>query len=256
MASQAIHAFGTLLKMGDGGAALGTNEEQTITVTGTPTGGTFTLTFSGQETVPIAYNATAAEVEAALEGLPAIGPGSVAVTGGPGPGTPWVAEFIGNLVAKNVSQMTADDAGLTGGTTPAVAVTTTQAGVAAAETFTTIAEVRSITGPGYTGDTVEVTNHSSTGAFREHIASLLDGGNLTFDMNFVPREPTQDQTSGLMAAYLTRARKSFKLLMRDGSTLDFLGFCTGMSLTFPIDNVQTASVTIKVTGAPLLTVPA
>src|SRR3954465_8763162 len=47
----------------------GTNEVQTITVTGTPTGGTFTLTYSTQTTAAIAYNATAAAVQTALEAL-------------------------------------------------------------------------------------------------------------------------------------------------------------------------------------------
>jgi predicted secreted protein len=253
MASQAIHAFGTLLKMGDGGAALGTNEQQTLTKAGTVSGGTFTLTYSGQETVPIAWDAVAATVQSALQGLPAIGPGSVSVTGGPIASTAFTVTFIGNLTARNVSQITANTALLTG-TTPGITVATSVPGVAAAQTYTTVAECRSITGPGYTGDTVEVTNHSSVGAFREHIASLLDGGNLTFDMNFIPTEATQDQTNGLMSKYLTRARTSFRLLMRDGSYLDFQGFVTGMGLTFPIDNVQTASVTVKVTGAPLLTV--
>jgi hypothetical protein len=46
------------------------NEVQRITITGTPTGGTFTLTFQGNTTAPIAYNASAATVVAALEALP------------------------------------------------------------------------------------------------------------------------------------------------------------------------------------------
>jgi predicted secreted protein len=254
MASQAIHAFGTLLKMGDGGEATGTNEVQRVVTTGTPTSGSIWLTYKGQETDALAHNATASQIQAALAALPAIGPGSVSCTGGPLP-TAVDIEFIGNLNAEDVAAMTIRHS-LSGGTSPAATVTTTTPGVFVSETYTTVAEVRSITGPGYTGDTVEVTNHSSVGAFREHIASLLDGGNLTFDMNFIPAEPTQDQTNGLMSKYLTRSRTNFRLLMRDGSSLDFQGFVTGMGLTFPVDNVQTASVTIKVTGAPLLTVAA
>ena len=47
------------------------------------TGGTFTLTFDGQTTAPIAYDATAAPVQAALEALGNVEPGDVVVTGGP-----------------------------------------------------------------------------------------------------------------------------------------------------------------------------
>ena len=43
-----------------------TNETQTFRVTNA-TGGTFTLTFNGQTTAAIPYNATAAEIQTALE---------------------------------------------------------------------------------------------------------------------------------------------------------------------------------------------
>ena len=49
-----------------------TDEHQTVRVTNA-TGGTFTLTFNGQTTAPIAYNATAAQIDAALEALSNIG---------------------------------------------------------------------------------------------------------------------------------------------------------------------------------------
>ena len=104
------------------------NEAQTVTITGTPTGGTATLTFDGETTVAIAYNAVAATVLAALEGLSNIEAGSVVVTGGPGPGTAWVVTFSGpQYLGANVPLMTATSS-LTGGTTPAIAVTTTTAG--------------------------------------------------------------------------------------------------------------------------------
>lgn len=105
-----------------------TAEAQTVTITGTPTGGTFTLSFDGATTAAIAYNANAAAVLAALNALPNITSGDVAVTGGPGPGTAWVVTFGGQYAGTNVAEMTADDSGLTGGTSPAVAVTTTTAG--------------------------------------------------------------------------------------------------------------------------------
>ena len=103
-------------------------EAQTVTITGTPTGGTFTLTWQGETTAAIAYNATAAAVESALEGLSMINAGDVTVTGGPGPGTPYVVTFGGQYAGDNVAQMTTSGASLTGGSTPASAVTTTTAG--------------------------------------------------------------------------------------------------------------------------------
>ncbi|MBF9135318.1 hypothetical protein I0C86_41445 [Plantactinospora sp. S1510] len=105
-----------------------TSEAQTVTITGTPTGGTFTLTWDGQTSGAIAYNATASAVQTALEAMSNINPGDVSVSGGPGPGTPYVVAFAGRYVGDNVPQMTASGASLTGGSSPAVGVTTTTAG--------------------------------------------------------------------------------------------------------------------------------
>lgn len=76
---------------------LSQNAKYTLTAGGSPpTAGDFTLTFGGQTTVNIAYNATPAQVQAALEALSTIGAGNVEVTA-------TVAEGAGNLsVAGNV----------------------------------------------------------------------------------------------------------------------------------------------------------
>jgi hypothetical protein len=108
--------------------AIPTNEQQTVTITGGPTGGTFTLTYAGQTTAGIAYNATASAVQTALRALSTVGSTGATVTGGPGPSTPYVVTFGGLLAGSNIAQMTASAASLTGGTSPAVAVTTTTPG--------------------------------------------------------------------------------------------------------------------------------
>jgi PKD repeat protein/glucose/arabinose dehydrogenase/type 1 glutamine amidotransferase len=90
-----------------------TNETQTLRVNGA-TGGTFTLTFGGQTTAPIPYNATAAQTQAALEGLDNIAVGDILVTGNPiNTGNQSVA-FRGGYTQMNVSQITGNAAGLTG----------------------------------------------------------------------------------------------------------------------------------------------
>lgn len=102
-----------------------TDEVQTVTVNGAPTGGTFTLTFSGQITAAITYNATAAAVQSALAALSNVGAGNVAVTGNAG--GPYTVKFVGTLANTDVAQMTHTDS-LTGGSSPAVAIATTTAG--------------------------------------------------------------------------------------------------------------------------------
>ncbi|WP_093803893.1 hypothetical protein [Streptomyces sp. Wb2n-11] len=108
--------------------AAGTDEVQSVAITGSPTGGTYTLTFDTQTTAGIAYNATAAAVQSALEALSNITPGDVVCAGGPHPGTPVTVTFGGQYDGLNVTEMTGSAAGLTGGTTPAVTVTTTTPG--------------------------------------------------------------------------------------------------------------------------------
>lgn len=93
--------------------ALGINEVQHVTVTGN--GGTFTITYSGQTTDPIAYNATAGAVQTALLALSNLDTADVVVTGGPGDATgsaPYVLTFGGTLAATNVAAVTTSVAAL------------------------------------------------------------------------------------------------------------------------------------------------
>jgi hypothetical protein len=98
------------------------NEVQTITLGGGNSGGTFTITFNGQTTAAIAFNALGSAVQSALEALSNIAPGDVAVTGGAG--GPYVVTFSGVYALENVPLMTTTPS-LTGGTNTAV-VTSTQ----------------------------------------------------------------------------------------------------------------------------------
>jgi hypothetical protein len=104
-----------------------TNEVQSIAITGAPVGGTFTLTFDGETTDDIAYNASAAAVKTALTALSNVGNGDVATSGGALPTSPVVVTFQGDLENADVPQMTATGT-FTGGTSPAVTVTTTTPG--------------------------------------------------------------------------------------------------------------------------------
>lgn len=103
-------------------ATAAVNELQTITVGGGPAGGTFTLTYDAEETGDLAYNISAANLAAALEGLSTIGSGQVSVTGAAG--GPWLVEFTGTLAATDVGLITSDASSLTGGGTQALTVAT------------------------------------------------------------------------------------------------------------------------------------
>jgi hypothetical protein len=100
----------------------GTNAVWTVTVTGGPTGGDFTITVGGDTTGAIAYNASAATVDTALEAIAYIPAGGVSVarSGAGTGGNPYVytITFTGGLAGTDVGAVTASGAGLTGGTAP------------------------------------------------------------------------------------------------------------------------------------------
>lgn len=110
----------------------GTSEVNTITANATPaTAGTFTLTVDGAVTAAIAYNATAAAVQAALEALPNVAPGDVtaAATSGANLGAASAVVTLtwgGAWAGKDVA-ITIQTGGLTGN---AHVLATSTAGVA------------------------------------------------------------------------------------------------------------------------------
>lgn len=110
----------------------GANEVQSVSISGTPTGGTFTLTFAGQTTGAIAFNASAAAVATALNALSNVGIQSgntnIACAGGPLPGSPVAVTFQNDLGTQDVPQMTGTSGALTGGSSPTTSVSTTTPG--------------------------------------------------------------------------------------------------------------------------------
>jgi len=105
------------------------NEVQQIAVNAT--GGTYTVSYAGQTTSAIAYNASAATLLAALEALSNIPNGSLRVTQtvAVSPAFTYTIEFGGSLGETNVAAVTTGVGSLTGGTAAAV-VTTPTAGAA------------------------------------------------------------------------------------------------------------------------------
>lgn len=121
--------FAYAIEDGGGPISSTTDEVQQLVISGSPTGGTFTLTYSSQTTAAIAYNATAADVQAALQALSNIGDDDVRCFGSQLPGGTITIHFLNALGGTNVAQITSSDS-LTGGTSPATAISTLQAGAA------------------------------------------------------------------------------------------------------------------------------
>jgi len=105
----------TWLNTDEGTAAV--DEIQTISIGGgTPTSGKFNLTLNGETTGDINWNATAAQVETALEGLSGVSAGDVNCGGGALPGAGITVTFEGNLAGQDITAMTVSGSTLDAGT--------------------------------------------------------------------------------------------------------------------------------------------
>lgn len=119
----------------------------------------------------------------------------------------------------------------------------------APETFTTVPEVKSISGPSTETDEAEVTTHSSAaaGAFREFILTLIDAGSLEFDMNYVPTDVVQ---RGVRTDFLNRTIRNWQVVMPGNvQTISFAGYVKTFNFDFPTDDAITTKVSIRITGA-------
>lgn len=118
------------------GGSAGTDEIQELALYGTPTGGTFGLTFGSETVSGLAHSSSSASIQAALESMSAFVPGDVVVSGGPFPGTPITVTFAQNYKSTNVGALVFSASGLTGGSIFATA-STIQDG---SEDFTTLSQ--------------------------------------------------------------------------------------------------------------------
>lgn len=154
-------------------------ESQTVTVA-SATGGTFTLTYAGQTTTALAYNVSAADMEAALAALSTVGLGNVHVSG-PASGV-YTVTFSSTL--GNASALTATDSTTGSGhsVTPATsAAGTTSSGMygpydpAATDGRQTLAR-----GSAYILDEIYVVNPSGSRmpSSNEIIGGVFEGGDV------------------------------------------------------------------------------
>jgi hypothetical protein len=111
--------------------------------------------------------------------------------------------------------------------------------------YTKIAEVNSISGPGGSVSVIDVTDLSS--AAKEKMAGLNDNGQISFECNFIP---SNTQHAALVAAKAAGTILKFQLVFPDtgSTTWSFDGFVVSLPPSFGVDGVLKASITIEVTG--------
>ena len=117
------------------------------------------------------------------------------------------------------------------------------------ETYAMVAEVTSITPPGMTRETIEVTHLTSDDEYKEFIASLKETGEASITINFVPAA-----VDPLVTAF-EAGRGEYRILFPSGTVaLDFRGIVTAYEIgDLVADDKMSAVFTIKGTGKASLT---
>lgn len=119
----------------------------------------------------------------------------------------------------------------------------------ASDSLTQLSEILSVALPNSQIEDVEAT-HMASGTRREYIAGLIDDGEGTIEMNYVPGSDTDVLITAALADGVTRGYKVV-LPVADGSTWEVTGDCIvkGYEKSVPIGDRMTATMTIRFTGA-------
>ena len=124
-------------------------------------------------------------------------------------------------------------------------------------TFTTVAQVRNIDGPSLALDPLDVSaNDDDPRFYRDFIPGWHDPGEVTVELIWDPADATQgDFPEGLLGIYDVAEVHVFRFQTPPfgaPQTWVFSGIVTGYEPGAPFDEALTATVTIKLVGAPTL----
>ena len=127
-----------------------------------------------------------------------------------------------------------------------------------AGTYRNVAFISAIKGPGLAVDTVDVTTHDSTSNFEEVVATILRTGEITLDIVYDPTEVTIKYVNGLLGKMAAKTLEGFKIYFNNNTTeasrsiWAFNAFITGFEPDMPADGALTASLKLKISGAPTI----
>ena len=112
-----------------------------------------------------------------------------------------------------------------------------------------VAKINSISGPGMTRDTIDVTSLDSTGGYREFITGFRNAGTISLSMNF-----TRTAYEQMLNDFDSDTVQNYQVDLPDveNTSLDFEGIVTELPLSIPADDKITAEVVIQITGQVVL----
>jgi len=111
--------------------------------------------------------------------------------------------------------------------------------------FVPIAEVINVTPGEATADRIDATHMLSPGRRREYISGLIDNGEASFEINWIPGNDTDEMLRDLMS---TGEVADHMITFPNGVNVEFEAAVTGFSKAIPIDDRMTATITVAVSG--------
>jgi predicted secreted protein len=120
--------------------------------------------------------------------------------------------------------------------------------------FTTVAEVKDITGPAVSLDVIDVTNQSSPGGYEEIIPSIRRAGAVDFEVNFDPGDGTHDGTTGLLYLANNKVKRGWRLQLQDtgNSYWSFDAYVVAFQTRAPVAGVLAGVIQLRITGQPVI----
>lgn len=115
--------------------------------------------------------------------------------------------------------------------------------------YVELEEVFSITPPSMEQDMVDATHMKSPGKRREFISGLIDPGECSLEMNYIPGSVSDTRLNEILDLPAgEERRRSCRITYPNGVTHTFDGELSNYEPTDPLDNKMSATVTFKVTG--------
>ena len=116
-----------------------------------------------------------------------------------------------------------------------------------------IAEAQNIQFAGQSVDMIDVSNHDSANEFREFIAGLVDGGEVSFEANFKSTDTTGQ--IAMHTDFQAKTSRTCQLTLPDSlGNISGAGYVSKFEFSFPHDGPAKISVSVKYTGKPTLTI--
>jgi predicted secreted protein len=117
--------------------------------------------------------------------------------------------------------------------------------------FAPIAHVTNLSGPEIERETYDVTAHDSADGWREFVGGLKDGGEVSVEVNYDPRDHDT-----LVSDFEDDAPRDYRMTFpaqAGGGSWAFKAILTGFKQEAPVDEKFSGELTFKVSGKPTIT---